>query len=220
MNFGNKWVQRAIVWGALLVLYEIAAIAAGPFYLPRVEQIVTASLEIIRERQFTPVFTSLGNLLLGTALAAVVGIPAGLAMGRSIDRQPRPRHLRSRPVRHTSGGGPAPADHRLRGQPGIPRRGGVPVLRVLRDRLRGHRRAARCRQHCWRPRARSASGGCAPSRGWSCRRRYRTSSSACGSGLANAFGGMITSELWVQTGYRPVLSAFGRNRDLPRSSRW
>jgi NitT/TauT family transport system permease protein len=34
-------------------------------------------------------------------------------------------------------------------------------------------------------------------------------------GVANAFGGMITSELWVSQGTGRVLSALGRNRDLP-----
>ena len=36
----NKWVQRAIVWGALLVIYELLAIALGDFYLATIEDMV------------------------------------------------------------------------------------------------------------------------------------------------------------------------------------
>jgi ABC-type nitrate/sulfonate/bicarbonate transport system permease component len=79
----NKWVQRAIVWGALLVLYELAAIAAGEFYLPRLDEIAGGFAEIVRDGRLPTVAQSLEHLLVGFALAAAVGIPIGMAMGRS-----------------------------------------------------------------------------------------------------------------------------------------
>jgi NitT/TauT family transport system permease protein len=79
----SKWFQRAIVWGALIVLYEIAALIAGDFYLPTLDQLVSGGAELVREGRLVTVAQSLEHLLLGFALAAVIGIPIGMAMGRS-----------------------------------------------------------------------------------------------------------------------------------------
>lgn len=80
---GNKWFQRAIVWGALLALYELAAISAGEFYMPRLGDIAAGFAELVREGRLTTVAQSLQQLVVGFSLAAAVGIPIGLAMGRS-----------------------------------------------------------------------------------------------------------------------------------------
>jgi NitT/TauT family transport system permease protein len=79
----NKWVQRAIVWGALLALYELAAIAAGDFYLPRLLDIADGFVEIVEDGRIPTILVSLEHLVIGFALAAAVGIPLGMAMGRS-----------------------------------------------------------------------------------------------------------------------------------------
>jgi ABC-type nitrate/sulfonate/bicarbonate transport system permease component len=79
----NKWVQRAIVWGALLALYEIAAIAAGDFFLPRIGQIGEGFAEMVREGRMGTLAQSLQQLFVGFLLAMAVGIPVGVAMGRS-----------------------------------------------------------------------------------------------------------------------------------------
>ena len=79
----NKWVQRAIVWGALLALYELAAIAAGDFYLPRLLDIADGFVEIVEDGRIPTTLVSLEHLVIGFALAAAVGIPLGMAMGRS-----------------------------------------------------------------------------------------------------------------------------------------
>ncbi|MBE2319488.1 ABC transporter permease subunit [Solirubrobacter sp. CPCC 204708] len=79
----NKWVQRAIVWGALLALYELLAIILGDFYLASLEDIVSGFGQIVEEGRIPTVLTSLEHLLVGFALAAAVGIPIGVAMGRS-----------------------------------------------------------------------------------------------------------------------------------------
>jgi NitT/TauT family transport system permease protein len=79
----NKWVQRAIVWGALLVLYELAAIAAGEFYLPRIGEIISGFGKLVDDGRLPTVAQSLEHLLVGFLIAAAVGIPIGVAMGRS-----------------------------------------------------------------------------------------------------------------------------------------
>ena len=79
----NKWVQRAIVWGALLVIYELLAIALGDFYLATIEDIVGGFIQVVEDGRLKTVGESLEHLLVGFALAAAVGIPTGVAMGRS-----------------------------------------------------------------------------------------------------------------------------------------
>lgn len=79
----SKWVQRAIVWGALLVIYELLAIILGDFYLATLEDIVSGFVQIVEDGRLTTVAESLEHLLVGFALAAAVGIPIGVAMGRS-----------------------------------------------------------------------------------------------------------------------------------------
>jgi ABC-type nitrate/sulfonate/bicarbonate transport system permease component len=79
----NKWAQRAIVWGALLLLYEIAAYLAGDFYLATIQDIVGGFVQIVEDGRLTVVAESLEHLLVGFALAVAVGVPVGVAMGRS-----------------------------------------------------------------------------------------------------------------------------------------
>jgi ABC-type nitrate/sulfonate/bicarbonate transport system permease component len=83
LSTSNKWVQRAIVWGALLILYQLAAMAAGDFYLATVPDIVDGFVQIIKDGRLETLAVSLEHLLAGFALACVVGIPLGVAMGRS-----------------------------------------------------------------------------------------------------------------------------------------
>jgi NitT/TauT family transport system permease protein len=83
LSTDNKWVQRAIVWGALLVLYEIAALLAGDFYLADVPGIVDGFVQIVQDGRIPTIIASLGHLLVGFGLACVVGVPIGVAMGRS-----------------------------------------------------------------------------------------------------------------------------------------
>jgi ABC-type nitrate/sulfonate/bicarbonate transport system permease component len=83
LSTDNKWVQRAIVWGALLALYEVIALAAGDFYFADVPEIVGGFVQIVQDGRLTTVAQSLEHLLVGFGLACLVGIPVGVAMGRS-----------------------------------------------------------------------------------------------------------------------------------------
>ena len=79
----NKWVQRLIVWGALLAVYQVAAMAAGPFYLPTVPKLIQGFGDVAQHGRIPTILSSLEHLAAGFGLAVVVGVPLGLAMGRS-----------------------------------------------------------------------------------------------------------------------------------------
>jgi ABC-type nitrate/sulfonate/bicarbonate transport system permease component len=210
----NKWVQRAIVWGALLVLYELAALAAGEFYLPRLEEIAGAAVDLVREGRVPILLGSLGHLLLGSALAAVVGIPIGLAMGRSFV------------VDDVVG-------MYVRGLFVTPLVAILPLLIILFGVSFRFRIAVVFLFCVFFVIVNTAAGARAVAPSLletaaafriSPLRRFTTVVLPASMpyifvglrlGLANAFGGMITSELWVSQGTGKVLEALGRNRDLP-----
>lgn len=77
----RRWFQRVIVWGALLLLYQLAAIAAGDFFLPRVDSILGGIAELVADGRLLVVGRSVRQMLAGFGLAIAVGVPVGLAMG-------------------------------------------------------------------------------------------------------------------------------------------
>ena len=68
----NKWIQRAVVWGSLIILYELSALGAGEFFLPRVSQILVGSIELVQEGWASTLVGSLNQMLLGFSLAIAV----------------------------------------------------------------------------------------------------------------------------------------------------
>lgn len=80
---GSRWVRRLIVWGCLLGLYELAAMAFGPFFLPTVEAIARATVELAVEGNLFLLGTALLHMALGFGLAVVVGVLVGVAIGAS-----------------------------------------------------------------------------------------------------------------------------------------
>ena len=214
MSFDNKWVQRAIVWSALIVLYEIVAILAGEFYLPRLEEIAAAAVDLVQEGRAPILLGSLGHLLLGSVLAALVGIPVGLAMGRSLA------------VDNLLG-------MYVRGLFVTPLVAILPLLIILFGVSFRFRIVVVFLFCVFFVIVNTAAGARAVSpslletaaafRFGTLRRFVSVVLPASMPyifvglrlGLANAFGGMITSELWVSQGTGKVLEALGRNRDLP-----
>lgn len=83
----NPWVQRAIVWGALLLAWEVAARRAGAFFLPTVGSVLRGYAAIVADGGVWLLAGSLRQMLAGFALAALVGVPLGLAIGtfRSVE---------------------------------------------------------------------------------------------------------------------------------------
>jgi NitT/TauT family transport system permease protein len=209
----NKWFQRAVVWGALLVLYELAALAAGEFYMPRIETVVSGFFELVREGRMTVVARSLEHLVVGFALAAAVGNPNGMAMGRSFVVD----HVVGMYVRGlfvTSLAAELPLLIILFG---VSFRFRIVVVFlfsvffIIVNTAAGARAVA--------PELmRTAEAYCI-----SPLRRFTTVVLPASLpyivvglrlGIANAFTGMVLAELWVSRGTGAVLEGLGRNRDL------
>jgi ABC-type nitrate/sulfonate/bicarbonate transport system permease component len=210
----NKWVQRAIVWSALLAIYEVAAIAAGDYYLPGVEEIVSGFAEIVREGRLGTIAQSMTHLLLGFGLAAVVGIPIGMAMGRSfVVDQVVGMYVRGLFV--TSLAAVLPLLIIIFG---VDLRFRIAVVFLFSVFFIVVNTAAGARA-VPRQLIRTAEAFCI-----SPLRRFATivlPSSlpyvviGLRLGIANAFTGMVLAELWVSRGTGAILEGLGRNRDLP-----
>jgi NitT/TauT family transport system permease protein len=210
----SKWVQRAIVWSALLALYEVAAILAGDFYLPGVEEIAAGFVEIVREGRLGVVAQSLTHLLIGFALAAVVGVPVGMAMGRSFVVD----HVVGMYVRGLFVTSLAAVLPLLIIVFGVDLRFRIAVVFLFSVFFIVVNTAAGARA-VPRQLMRTAEAFCV-----SPLRRF-TSIVLPSSlpyvivglrlGIANAFTGMVLAELWVSRGTGAVLEGLGRNRDLP-----
>lgn len=79
----NRWFRRLIVWGVLCAIYELAAKAAGPFFLPTLESIFGSFGPLWASGAISAVAYALLQLAIGFSLSVVVGVPLGLAMGAS-----------------------------------------------------------------------------------------------------------------------------------------
>ena len=77
----QAWFQRLIVWGGLVVLWEIAGIIAGPFFIPRFSAVLVEMVAVFFNGNMAILLSTLRQMLAGFALATVVGIPIGLLMG-------------------------------------------------------------------------------------------------------------------------------------------
>jgi NitT/TauT family transport system permease protein len=211
----NKWVQRAIVWGALLVLYELAALAAGDFYLATLEDIVGGFVQIVEDGRLPTIATSLEHLLAGFALAVVVGVPIGVAMGRSfVVDQVVGMYVRGLFV--TSLAALLPLLIILFG---VGFRFQVAVVFLFSVFFVIVNSAAGARD-VPRPLMRTAEAFCvSPLR--------RFTSVVLPSSLpyiviglrlaiANAYTGMVLAELWVGEGTGGILKSMGQNRELPK----
>jgi ABC-type nitrate/sulfonate/bicarbonate transport system permease component len=79
----NKWIQRLVVWGALIILWEIAAVRIGPLFLPRVSSVVMSMVEAVFNGDLLILLGSMRQMLIGFMFASVVGTILGLLLGIS-----------------------------------------------------------------------------------------------------------------------------------------
>ncbi|MCU1432596.1 MAG: binding-protein-dependent transporter inner rane component, partial [Actinotalea sp.] len=80
----GTWFWRALVWGGLLVIWQLAAMATGPFYLPTVDAVLVDGLGTVISSGYLVTFAeSLRQLLIGFAVACAIGIPVGVMIGTS-----------------------------------------------------------------------------------------------------------------------------------------
>lgn len=77
----NKWVVRAVVWGALVLAWHVLAVAKGPFFLATPGATLDGLVKLQTEGYYSALGASLRQLGIGFALAVAVGVPLGLLMG-------------------------------------------------------------------------------------------------------------------------------------------
>jgi ABC-type nitrate/sulfonate/bicarbonate transport system permease component len=79
----NKWVLRALFYGAILVAWQVTAMIKGEFFLPTIPATVKGFAELFTEGYVSTLVGSLRQLVLGFVIALVIAIPLGALMGRS-----------------------------------------------------------------------------------------------------------------------------------------
>jgi ABC-type nitrate/sulfonate/bicarbonate transport system permease component len=79
---GNKWVLRAIFYGAVLVVWQATAVIKGEFFLPTIPQTIRGFGEIFTQGYAGTLLVTLRQLVVGFVIALVIAIPVGVLMGR------------------------------------------------------------------------------------------------------------------------------------------
>jgi NitT/TauT family transport system permease protein len=79
----RAWFQRTVVWGGLVVAWQIVAAIEGSFFLPSIPDIARGLWTVVREGDFAGVLTSYRQMLIGFGLAVVIGVPIGIMLGLS-----------------------------------------------------------------------------------------------------------------------------------------
>lgn len=77
----QQWFQRVLVWGGIFLIWEIAGIILGPFYLPRFTEVIGSTFAAFFNGDFVIFLGSLRQMFVGYAAAAVVGIILGMIIG-------------------------------------------------------------------------------------------------------------------------------------------
>lgn len=80
--FDNKWFLRAVVYGAMLVGWQVTAMVMGKFFLPTIPATVLGISEIFTSGLYVKLAPTLQQLFAGFALALLIAIPMGALMGR------------------------------------------------------------------------------------------------------------------------------------------
>lgn len=75
--------QRIVVWGGLLVAWQIFGMISGPFFFASVTDTVGGLVTFVDHGNMGHFFTSFRQLLIGFGLALAVGIPCGVFVGGS-----------------------------------------------------------------------------------------------------------------------------------------
>jgi len=79
---GNKWVLRAIFYGAVLAVWQATAVIKGEFFLPTIPQTIRGFGEIFTQGYAGTLLVTLRQLVVGFVIALVIAIPVGVLMGR------------------------------------------------------------------------------------------------------------------------------------------
>ena len=77
----RAWFQRAVTWGALLVLWELFARSVGPFFFPSLAGVLEGYALAVQDGSLLLVADSFRQMFVGYGLAVLVGVPLGLLIG-------------------------------------------------------------------------------------------------------------------------------------------
>jgi NitT/TauT family transport system permease protein len=75
--------QRLLVWGGLLVVWQVVGVLKGAFFFPSVTDVVGGFEEVVRNGYLGTFATTLGQLFLGYGFAVAIGVPLGMLTGAS-----------------------------------------------------------------------------------------------------------------------------------------
>lgn len=79
---GNKWVLRALFYGALVLAWQATAVIKGRFFLPTVPETLRGLVEIFTEGFAASLLGTLQQLIVGFLIALAIAIPIGVLIGR------------------------------------------------------------------------------------------------------------------------------------------
>lgn len=79
----NATLQRIVTWGLLLVLWQLFALAVGPFFFPTLPRVLAGFGEILTDGTLLTLAGSFRQMFVGFGLAVAVGVPLGLVIGAS-----------------------------------------------------------------------------------------------------------------------------------------
>jgi len=79
----NKWVLRALFYGAIAIAWQVTAMIKGEFFLPTIPATITGFFELFTEGYASSLLNSVQQLVLGFVIALAIAIPLGALMGRS-----------------------------------------------------------------------------------------------------------------------------------------
>jgi ABC-type nitrate/sulfonate/bicarbonate transport system permease component len=77
----SRTQQRIVVWGLLLVAWQIFGMLAGSFFFASVTDTVAGLVRFIHHGHFPAFLESFRQLLIGFGLSVAVGIPCGVIVG-------------------------------------------------------------------------------------------------------------------------------------------
>lgn len=79
----NKWVVRALVWGGLLVIWQVIAMIRGPAWLPTIPATLEGVGDLFSAGYHITILESLEQMFAGFFLSLLIAIPLGVLIGVS-----------------------------------------------------------------------------------------------------------------------------------------
>lgn len=80
--FNKKWFLRVVVYGAILVAFQVTAMVQGEFFLPTIPSVIAGIGELFTEGHILVMGPTLQQLVVGFILAIGIAVPVGALMGR------------------------------------------------------------------------------------------------------------------------------------------